>query len=205
MGEGVRPQKPHRIDEAALHFDSHLASPGACRSNVSTLLAPNPSLPYTVPLRWNPMARALKTQATNAPVEDFLDRIENDQVRDDCWAVVKIMEKATNAKPRMWGASIVGFGSCRYKYPDGHEMDWMLAAFSPRKQNITLYIMPGFEEYGDLMARLGKHSCGKSCLYIKRLSDCTRTDADEACQRVGQTHAHGARNVWRVNGRRRLT
>ena len=117
------------------------------------------------------MARALKTQATNASVDDFLDRIENDQMRDDCWAVVKIMEKATRAKPRMWGPSIVGFGSCRYKYPDGREMDWMLAAFSPRKQAITIYLNPGFDKDDELMARLGAHSCGKVCLYIKRLSD----------------------------------
>jgi len=117
------------------------------------------------------MARALKTQATKASVANFLDRIENTQVRDDCRALVRVMEKAIGAKPRMWGPSIVGFGSCRYRYPDGHEMDWMLAAFSPRKQAITVYFLPGFKEYDELMARLGKHACGKSCLYIKRLSD----------------------------------
>src|SRR3954466_8440409 len=111
------------------------------------------------------MARALKTQLTNTSVEYFLDRIEGDQVRDDSWAVVRIMEKSTKAKPRMWGPSIVGFGSCRYKYRDGHEMDWMLAAFSPRKRNITVYLMRDFEEeHGDLIARLGKHSRGKCCL-----------------------------------------
>jgi hypothetical protein len=81
------------------------------------------------------------------------------------------MQKTTKAKPQMWGSSIVGFGSFRYKYASGREGDWMLAAFSPRKQNITLYIWPGFEGYGELMAQLGKHSCGKACVYIKRLSD----------------------------------
>ena len=81
------------------------------------------------------------------------------------------MQKATNAEPQMWGASIVGFGSYHYKYASGREGDWMLTAFSPRKQNITLYIFGGFEGYDELMAQLGKHSCGKSCVYIKRLSD----------------------------------
>jgi hypothetical protein len=71
----------------------------------------------------------------------------------------------------MWGTSIVGFGSYHYKYASGREADWMLTGFSPRKQNITLYIMAGFEQYHEMLARLGKHTCAKSCLYIKRLSD----------------------------------
>ena len=112
-----------------------------------------------------------KTKLTRASVDDFLQSIEDDQVRKDCLRLVDIMQKATKAKPQMWGANIVGFGSYRYKYASGREGDWMLTAFSPRKQNITLYIMAGFEQYDELMSRLGKHSCGKSCLYIKRLSD----------------------------------
>jgi len=112
-----------------------------------------------------------KTKLTRASVDDFLQSIEDDQVRKDCLRLVDIMQKATKAKPQMWGANIVGFGSYRYKYASGREGDWMLTAFSPRKQNITLYIMTGFEQYDELMSRLGKHSCGKSCLYIKRLSD----------------------------------
>ena len=113
----------------------------------------------------------LKTKLTTASVDDFLNSIKDGQVRNDCWTIVEIMQKATKAKPQMWGPSIVGFGSYQYKYPDGREMNWMLTAFSPRKQNITLYLMPGFEQYDELMGKLGKHSCGKSCLYIKRLSD----------------------------------
>ena len=113
----------------------------------------------------------LKTQRTDASVEDFLNVIENEQVRKDCQAIAKLMQSATRAKPKMWGDSIVGFGNCRYKYPDGREMDWMLIAFSPRKQNITLYLNTQFAEYDELLARLGKHSCGKACLYIKRLSE----------------------------------
>lgn len=113
----------------------------------------------------------LKTKATNASVKAFLDAIPDEQKRKDCQAIVKIMESATNSKPEMWGASIVGFGRYHYKYESGREGDWMLIGFSPRKQNITLYIMAGFDDYDTLMARLGQYSCGKSCVYIKRLSD----------------------------------
>jgi hypothetical protein len=113
----------------------------------------------------------LKTKRNDASVDDFLDSIKDEQVRKDCRTIAEIMQKTTKAKPQMWGSSIVGFGSFRYKYASGREGDWMLAAFSPRKQNITLYIWPGFEGYGELMAQLGKHSCGKACIYIKRLSD----------------------------------
>jgi hypothetical protein len=113
----------------------------------------------------------LKTKRNDASVDDFLNAIKDEQVRQDCWALVDIMQKATKSKAQMWGTSIVGFGSYRYKYSSGREMDWMLTAFSPRKQNLTLYLWPGFEGYDELMAQLGKHSCGKACIYIKRLSD----------------------------------
>ncbi|HEU0178464.1 MAG TPA: DUF1801 domain-containing protein [Blastocatellia bacterium] len=113
----------------------------------------------------------LKTKRNDASVDDFLNSIKDEQVRQDCWTIVDIMRKATKAKPQMWGSSIVGFGNRRYKYASGREIDWMLAAFSPRKQNITLYISSGFEGYDELMSQLGKHSCSKACIYIKRLSD----------------------------------
>lgn len=113
----------------------------------------------------------LKTKLTTASVDDFLDAIKDEQVRSDSHALAEIMGKATQSKPRMWGSGIIGFGSRKYKYPDGREMDWMVIAFSPRKQNITLYIAPDFEGCDDLIAQLGKHTRGKSCLYIKRLSD----------------------------------
>ena len=113
----------------------------------------------------------LKTKLSQASVDDFLNAIQDDQVRQDCWAIVDIMQEATKATPQMWGASIVGFGSYHYKYASGREADWMLTGFSPRKQNITLYILAGFEQYDEMLAQLGKHTCGKSCLYIKRLSD----------------------------------
>jgi hypothetical protein len=113
----------------------------------------------------------LKTKPRTASVARFLNAIKDEQLRRDCRVLVDIMEKATNAKPQMWGTSIVGFGSYHYKYASGREGDWMLTAFAPRKQNITIYIMGGFDRYDDLMSRLGKHTCGKSCLYIKRLAD----------------------------------
>src|SRR5215510_8336158 len=113
----------------------------------------------------------LKTKRTDASVDDYLNSIKDDQVRQDCWTIAEMMQKATKAKPQMWGPSIIGFGRRRYKYPNGREMDWMVIAFSPRKQNITLYRSSDFEGYDELMEQLGKHSCSKACLYIKRLSD----------------------------------
>jgi hypothetical protein len=81
------------------------------------------------------------------------------------------MEEITGEKPKMWGPGIVGFGSYRYKYASGHEGDWPVAAFSPRKKDLTVYLTMGFEKHKELMEKLGNHSTGKSCLYIKRLSD----------------------------------
>ncbi len=113
----------------------------------------------------------LQTKRTKASVDKFLNSIKDEQVRNDCWTIVGIMEKATKAKPEMWGPAIVGFGKHRYKYTSGREMDWMITAFSPRKLSLTLYIMSGLDNDQELFAQLGKHSCSKSCLYIKRLSD----------------------------------
>jgi hypothetical protein len=112
-----------------------------------------------------------KTQPTKASVAAFLAAIPDEQRRKDCKAVAKLMQEATGAKPVLWGANIVGFGTYRYQYASGRGGDWPVAAFSPRKSDLTLYIMPGFEPFADLMARLGKHKTGKSCLYLKRLAD----------------------------------
>lgn len=111
-----------------------------------------------------------KTKLTGASVDKFLDTIENDQVRDDCRTIAGIMEKAAKAPARMWGSSIVGFGTQRLTYANGRQADWMLTAFSPRKQNITLYL-GHLDQQQDLLNKLGTHSCGQGCLYIKRLSD----------------------------------
>lgn len=112
----------------------------------------------------------LKTQKTKASVAAFLNAIQDDQMRKDCKAVAKLMQEVTGEKPAMWGTSIVGFGSYEYGNTKAGGV-WPMTGFSPRKQNLTMYIMPGFEKYEALMSELGKHSTGKSCLYVKRLSD----------------------------------
>lgn len=113
----------------------------------------------------------LKTQLNEQDVLPFLNRIENEGRKQDCLSVLKLMQEVTGEEPRMWGESIVGFGSYHYRYASGREGDWMLVAFSPRKQNLTLYIMAGFDEYETLLSKLGKFKTGKSCLYINKLAD----------------------------------
>ena len=113
----------------------------------------------------------LKTKANKASVDKFLKGIQDEQKRENFFKIVDIMKKAAKAEPQMWGTSIVGFGSYHYKYASGREGDWFLVGFSPRKQNLTLYIMSSFDEYNSLLKKLGKHATGKSCLYIKRLED----------------------------------
>ena len=113
----------------------------------------------------------LKTRPTNASVEKFLNKNTDETRREECFKIAGIMEEITGEKPKMWGDSIVGFGSFHYKYASGQEADWPVAAFSPRKTDLTLYLTPGFQKNKDLMDQLGKHRTGKSCLYIKRLSD----------------------------------
>lgn len=113
----------------------------------------------------------LKTKKNQASVADFLNAIDDQQKRADAKKIAALMRKATGAKAKMWGPSIVGFGNYHYQYASGREGDFMLTGFSPRKQNLTLYIMPGFKEFDALMTRLGKYKTGKSCLYIKALAD----------------------------------
>lgn len=113
----------------------------------------------------------VKTKPSKASVKKFLDGVENERRREDCRAVVRMMEEITGEKPTMWGDSIVGFGSYHYKYASGREGDWMLVGVAPRKQSLTLYIMPGFDRYQELMDKLGKYGTGSSCLYIKKLDD----------------------------------
>lgn len=113
----------------------------------------------------------LKTKRTESSVEAFLNTVEDDEKRADCFRVADLMSKLSGDPPRMWGPSIVGFGRVHMKYPSGRELDWMKVGFSPRKANLTLYITDGFAKYDELMSKLGKHKTGKSCLYIKRLAD----------------------------------
>lgn len=112
-----------------------------------------------------------KTKPTTASVRAFIAAIPDGQTRADCRTVAALMEEVTGAKPRMWGPSIVGFGTYHYTYASGRAGDWPLCGFSPRKAALTLYIMAGFDRYDALMAALGTYKTGKSCLYLKRLAD----------------------------------
>ena len=129
------------------------------------------------------MAKAeVKTKVNNASVTDFLNGVADEQKRNDCFEVLKMMKQVTREEPKMWGASIVGFGSYHYKGKSGRESDWMLTGFSPRKQNLTLYLMGGFDGHAALLKKLGKFTTGAGCLYIKRLDDVDKKVLKELVQ-----------------------
>jgi hypothetical protein len=112
-----------------------------------------------------------KRKATSASVTDFINSIGDTQKRADARKVAAMMRKATGKRAKMWGTSIVGYGTYHYKYASGREGDFLMTGFSPRKQAVTVYVIPGFSHFEPLMNKLGKYKTGKSCLYIKRLSD----------------------------------
>ena len=112
-----------------------------------------------------------KTRPTDADVGAFLETVADERRRDDARTVCRLMQEVTGEEPVLWGTSIVGFGSVRLRYASGRELDWPVTGFSPRKTATTVYLMDGFEERSDLLARLGPHSTGRSCLHLKRLSD----------------------------------
>ena len=112
-----------------------------------------------------------KTTANDQDVELFLNAVEDEQKRKDSFTILELMKQVSGNEPKMWGSSIVGFGSYRYKGKSGREGDWLVTGFSPRKANLTIYGIGGLEERDDLLKKLGKHTTGKGCLYIKRLSD----------------------------------
>ena len=114
---------------------------------------------------------AAKTLPTDASVEEYLLTVENEDRRADTRAVIEIMKRITGCQPVMWGDSIIGFDTYHYKYASGREGDWMVSAVAPRKAALTVYVMAGFDRYGELMGRLGKYKTGSSCLYLKKLSD----------------------------------
>ena len=116
------------------------------------------------------MAEA-KTKPTSQSVKDFISKLPDQQTRDDCTIIAKLMEDATKQKGVMWGTSIVGFGTTTITYAGGREADWPSVAFSPRKQSLTLYISASDPNKAELLAKLGKHKVSGSCLHIKRLSD----------------------------------
>jgi hypothetical protein len=113
----------------------------------------------------------LKTKVTDKSVEKFLDALDNEQKRDDAYAILDMMAQASKEEAKMWGPSIIGFGRYHYKYDSGHEGDMPLIGFSPRKPAHTLYILNDFPEYDELMQKLGKYKTSKACLYIKKLAD----------------------------------
>lgn len=113
----------------------------------------------------------LKTRVNDANVSKFLEGVADERKRRDCFTLVDLMTKITKAEPRMWGASIVGFGTYHYKYASGREGDWFVTGFAPRKQDLTIYLLTGFVAPAELMAKLGKHKTGVSCLYVKTLDD----------------------------------
>lgn len=129
----------------------------------------------------------LKTKPNEASVEAFLNGVEDERKREDSFAILELMLEVTGAEAQMWGSSIIGFGSYHYTYASGREGDWFQVGFAPRKQNLTLYIMSGFDAYDDLLGKLGKHKTGKSCLYIKRLAD---VDLDTLRELVVQSVAY---------------
>jgi hypothetical protein len=131
----------------------------------------------------------LKTQKNDASVTGFLNGVSNERKRQDSFEILELMRDVTGEEPAMWGTSIVGFGSYRYKYASGREGEWFLVGFSPRVQNLTLYIMSGFDEYETLLAQLGQYKTGKSCLYINKLAD---VDMPTLRELVSQSVAHVA-------------
>jgi hypothetical protein len=113
----------------------------------------------------------LKTKVNDASVESFLNAVADESKREDSFEILRLMEEVTKEPAKMWGASIIGFGSYHYKGAGGREGDWMLTGFSPRKQNLTLYLMGGFDKYQELLQKLGKYKTSVGCLYIKKLDD----------------------------------
>lgn len=118
------------------------------------------------------MSNTIKTRVNDESVEDFMNKVEDETKRQDSFKLLEMYKRVTNETPKMWGSSIIGFGQYHYKSERSRqEGDWPLAGFSPRKQSLTLYIMPGLVDYSDLLKVLGKHKISKACLYINKLAD----------------------------------
>lgn len=133
----------------------------------------------------------VKTKVNDASVTGFLNSVEDEQKRRDSFEILRMMEQITKEQPKMWGTSIVGFGSYHYKGASGREGDWMRIGFSPRKQNLTLYIPGGIEPHQGLLNKLGKHTTGKGCLYIKRLSDVDANVLKQLMTKALKTKSNG--------------
>jgi hypothetical protein len=135
----------------------------------------------------------LKTTQNDQSVDAFINAIEDEKRREECRTVLNMMREATGAEPRMWGDSIVGFGERHYRYATGREGDWFHIGFSPRKANLTLYVLPydlnAAPGYTELLGKLGNHKTGKSCLYIKKMADVDQGVLDELIRRSAQDAA----------------
>lgn len=135
----------------------------------------------------------LKTKKNDVSVEAFLNGVENERKRSDSFEILRLMAEVTGEEATMWGTSIIGFGSYHYKYASGRDGDFFVTGFAPRKQNLTLYIMGGFDQYDELLGQLGKHKIGKACLYINKLADVDMAVLRELVQRsvdhMNATHA----------------
>ena len=132
-----------------------------------------------------------KTRPTRASVTAFMTAIRDPEMRTDTKKVAAMMRRATGKRARMWGPGIVGYGSYHYRYESGREGDFMITGFAPRKQALTIYIMPGFERFQGLMSKLGRYKTGKSCLYVKRLADVDETVLEQLIhESVGYMRAH---------------
>lgn len=125
----------------------------------------------------------MKTRPNDQNVQAFLNKVESEPQKQDSYALLEMMQEISGEPPKMWGDSIIGFGSYHYQYASGREGDWFLAGFSPRKKSISLYIMSGFSEFDQLLEELGKHKKGKSCLYINKLADVNETVLHELIRR----------------------
>jgi hypothetical protein len=136
----------------------------------------------------------LKTKKNEASVEDFIGAIKEEALREDCLEIAKLMKQVTKSDGKMWGSSIIGFGEQHLIYASGRELDWMLMGFSPRKQNITLYLPGALESYKGLLDNLGKHTTGKGCLYIKKLADVDK----KVLKELVNTSAKNAQKVKHV-------
>ena len=124
----------------------------------------------------------VKTKANDASVTNFLNSVAEEQKRNDCFEILKMMKQITKEEPKMWGSSIIGFGSYHYKGKSGREGDWMLTGFSPRKQNLTLYLTGGFDTHTALLKKLGKFTTSVGCLYMKTLNDVDKKVLKELLQ-----------------------
>ncbi len=139
----------------------------------------------------------IKTTRNTKSVTAFLNDVQDETQRKDALTILQMMKRVTGEEPAMWGPGIVGFGSYHYVYESGREGDWPLTGFSPRKQSLTIYIMDGFPKYESFLRKLGKHSTGKSCLYVKRLVDIDMTVLEKL---ISESILHVKKKHVRKNG-----